>query len=100
MSSIMSEAKNSLSLPEVLDTSAAPALADSLRSVRGAPIELDGGEVRRLGGLCAQVLLSAAKSWEADGVKLTVKNPSSEMTEALRLMGLQPGDLTAGEDRA
>jgi chemotaxis protein CheX len=91
---------NRLNLPEVLDTAAAPDLADRLRSVRGAAVELDAGEVRRLGGLCAQVLVSAAKSWEADGAKLTVKNPSPEMIEALRLMGLQPGDLTAGEDRA
>jgi chemotaxis protein CheX len=89
-----------LDLPEVLDTAAAPALADSLRSIRGAPVELNAEEVRRVGGLCVQVLVSAAKSWEADGTKLTVKNPSPEMTEALRLMGLQPEDITAGEDRA
>jgi chemotaxis protein CheX len=89
-----------IDLPEVLDTSAAPALADSFRTIRGAPVTVDAASVRRLGGLCTQVLVSAAKSWEADGTKLCVKNPSPEMTEALRLMGLQPDRLTAGDERA
>ena len=86
--------------PEVLDTSAAAVLADSFRTIRGAPVIVDAANVRRLGGLCTQVLISAAKSWEADGAKLCVKNPSPEMTEALRLMGLQPDSLTAGDQPA
>ncbi|MFN3616232.1 MAG: STAS domain-containing protein [Rubrimonas sp.] len=86
-----------LDLPEVLDTAAAPSLADSLRTMRGAPLELNAADVRRFGGLCAQVLLSAAKSWSADGARLTVHNPSPELVESLRLMGLEPNHLTAGE---
>jgi chemotaxis protein CheX len=87
-------------LPPALDTAAAPGLADQLRMVRGGPVALKADEVRRVGGLCAQVLLSAAASWRADGNALTLNNPSDEFVEATRLMGLEPASFTAGDHTA
>ncbi len=89
-----------LDLPEALDAAAAPALTDSLRSARGKPLKLGAAAVRKLGGQCAQVLLSAAASWRADGHGLALIEPSREFLEALRLMGLTPEHLTAGDEKA
>ncbi len=85
-----------LALPASLDSAAAPALADTLLGARGADLMLDGGGVRRLGGRCAQVLLSAAKTWRADGCALALADPSPECVEALRLLGLGPDSLSSG----
>jgi len=89
-----------IALPPALDSAAAAGLADQLRMVRGGPLSLNAGEVRRVGGLCAQVLLSAAASWRADGQPLSVAEPSDEFVEALRLMGLEPASLCAGDQNA
>ena len=43
--------------------------------------------VRRLGGQCLQVLLSAQATWAADGHAFDVVEPSPEFTESLALMG-------------
>ncbi|SEA75696.1 STAS domain-containing protein [Rubrimonas cliftonensis] len=100
MKDLADEGATRLALPDVLDSAAAPGLADSFRTVRGAAVTVDGGAVKRLGGLCAQVLLSAAASWRADGSELNLENPSEEMTDALRLMGLEPASLTSGDHTA
>lgn len=91
---------STIELPAALDTSAAPGLADKLRLARGVPLTLSAKNVTRLGGLCAQVLLSAAASWRADGSRLSIADPSPEFIEALRLMGLQPAAITAGDQTA
>ena len=88
---------SSLALPEALDAAAAPALLESLCTLRGGPVEIDAAGVKRLGGQCAQVLLSAAASWRADGAVLRLAGPSPEFVEALRLLGLTPEILSAGE---
>ncbi|PIP97591.1 MAG: hypothetical protein COW75_05070 [Rhodobacterales bacterium CG18_big_fil_WC_8_21_14_2_50_71_9] len=87
-------------LPESLDAAAAPGLLDSLRSLRGGPVEINAAQVKRLGGQCAQVLLSAAATWRADKARLTLIEPSPELAEALRLMGLTPDSLTDGDAAA
>jgi chemotaxis protein CheX len=73
-------------LPALLDLGAAASLRSNLMAARGAPLEIDGGDVDRLGGLCLQVLLSAKATWAADGYPLRFTNASPSMSEALRLM--------------
>jgi chemotaxis protein CheX len=74
-------------LPEVLDLRAAGPLAETLKVRRGGEVEIDGSQVRRLGGQCLQVLLSAQATWEADGGSLRFVRLSPEFLEALALMG-------------
>ncbi len=93
-------APHGFALPEALDAAAAPGLLDSMRSLRGGAVALDGAAVKRLGGQCAQVLLSAAATWRADKAALTLIQPSPELCEALRLMGLTPDSLTTGDAAA
>ncbi len=80
-------AADALALGEVLDLKAAAPLAAALLARRGTDLEVDASEVRRLGGLCLQVLLSAASTWEADGATLTILNPAGAFEEGLDRLG-------------
>ena len=74
-----------LQLEPVLDLGAAERLHAQLMDVRGQSLEIDASQVERLGGLCLQVLLSAGKTWAADGqtASLTGASPAFEDTWAM-----------------
>ncbi|WP_068115186.1 STAS domain-containing protein [Tropicimonas marinistellae] len=82
-----------LSLPARLDLPAAAPLAQELLSLRGSPVTLCGDEVSLLGTPCLQVLVSARRSWDADGFSLTLTDPSPALTEQLAVLGFTPADL-------
>ena len=82
------EGETTLTLPAVLDLTAAGALHQTLLSHRGAPLALDAGEVKRLGGQCLQLLLSAGRTWAADGVPIRLGGASDAFERDLALMGL------------
>ena len=77
----------SLRLPLSLDLKAAPALAAELLAARGADLIIEAADVRRLGGQCLQVLLSARATWAADGADFHLAAPSDEFRDACALMG-------------
>jgi len=78
-----------LLLPEVLDLTAAAPLAQSLLSRRGTELSVDASQVRRVGAQCLQVILAAAATWKADGMRLGVERPTEEFLEGSRLLGIQ-----------
>lgn len=78
----------SLELASTLDLVAAPRLHDELLRLRGQKLEIDAGQVQRLGGQCLQLLLAARAAWEADEQALSLRNPSDEFMAALELMGV------------
>lgn len=82
-------------LAEGLDLRAASPLAASLLQRRGRDLALNAAGVRQLGGQCLQVLLAARATWQADGCRLHVVDPSAEFTEALLLLGA--GSLAAAD---
>ena len=65
-----------LSLPETLDLKASGPLTAAFLERRGDAVEVDAGNVRRLGGLCLQVLLAAKTAWAADGKSFSIRAPS------------------------
>lgn len=79
-----------LKLPPVLDVRSAGPLCERLRAVRGTGLKLDASEVERLGGLCLQVLISARKTWQADGKAFAVLAASDAFSAALKLSGAEP----------
>jgi chemotaxis protein CheX len=81
--------RSRLQLPDVLDLTAAAPLAQSLLSHRGGELSVDASGVRRIGAQCLQVLLAAAATWKADGVKLYLREPTEEFLEGARLLGIQ-----------
>jgi chemotaxis protein CheX len=77
----------SLELAEILDLKAAAPLASSILAHRGSDLTIDSSHVRRLGGQCLQVLLSAKYTWSADEMSLEFVNPSPDFIEALEGFG-------------
>jgi chemotaxis protein CheX len=74
-------------LAPVLDMNAAEPLKAELLAQRGQSITLDASNVERLGGLCLQVLLSARKTWAADGADLTIEPRSEGFSEQWAAFG-------------
>lgn len=77
-----------LPLPHRVDLSQVGALATAIRAHRGADLVLDAGEVTHLGGLGLQLLLAAARDWQAAGHSLSVQPRSEAFDEALTLFGV------------
>lgn len=73
-----------------LGLSDAEPLANRLRSVRGADVEIDASQVTHFGSLCQQVLLAAASEWHGGGHELKLVNPTDACVEHLALCGLSP----------
>ena len=80
----MSEA---LKLVPILDLNAAEPLKAELLARRGADLTIDASAVDRLGGLCLQVLLSAKRTWQADGVNLKLAPLSDAFAEQWAAFG-------------
>jgi chemotaxis protein CheX len=87
MSAQISEEPARLVLPKVMDLASAAPLKAELLARRGGPLELDGSEVQRMGGLAVQLLLSAQTTWAADGQPFRAAESSDAMREALANLG-------------
>ena len=82
------DADGVLHLPSSLDLPAARPLAAALLEHRGKPIAIDASAVGQVGAQCVQVLLSAKRTWQADGVSLSIVNCAARMIEDLKLIGI------------
>ena len=90
------DAESVLCLPSALDLPAARPLAAALLERRGKPITIDASAVGQVGAQCIQVLLSAKRTWHADGVSLSIVNCAARMIEDLKLVGIERA-LVTGE---
>lgn len=81
-----------LRLPPILDLKAAAPLREQLLELKGKPVELDGTDVQRLGGLCLQVLLSARESWGQDGVPFGLASASEALEQSFALFGVEAAE--------
>ena len=81
-------AEDVLRLPISLDLPAARPLAAALLERRGKPITIDASAVGQVGAQCVQVLLSARRTWQADGLSLSIVNCAARMIEDLELIGI------------
>jgi chemotaxis protein CheX len=80
-----------LKLAAALDLTAAGSLAAELLPLRGRDLRLDAAQVQRLGGQCLQVLLSAERTWRADGAGFVIGNASERFLADWRLFGAPDG---------
>lgn len=76
-----------ITLPDKLDTGAAPGLLSTIRAARGAPLTLDASESRSIGAICALIIVAARTAWAADGQVFVFAGWAS-IAEDLRLLGL------------
>lgn len=74
-------------LNEILDLKAAEVLREDLIAAKASALHVDASKVQRLGGLCLQVLLSAQRTWAADGEHFRVVDASPDFLEGLRTFG-------------
>ena len=80
-------------LPARLDTANAAALYESISRQRGSSIELDGSGVSRAGALGLQVLISAHRCWQEDGLEFSVTKASEPLKSACQTLGIDAGDI-------
>jgi anti-anti-sigma regulatory factor len=77
-----------LALEAMLDVTHAATLLSSLLALRGKDLIVDASEVQHLGAQCGQLLVSAKRTWSADGHSMRLEKASNEFAENLRLLGL------------
>ena len=92
------DAGETLQLDPVLDLGAAERLHEHLMGLRGRPLDIDASAVERLGGLSLQVLMSAQKTWAADGRALRVCTPSPAYEQAWSQFAAPPFNAQQGAD--
>jgi chemotaxis protein CheX len=80
-----------------LDITAASDLLTTLRGRTEAEVVVDLKEVKHLGALCLQVLLSAAKSLTAEERKIKIINTSDRVLDQMRVMGMTPEAIARGK---
>ncbi len=81
-----------MTLPEQLDYSTCEEIAEALEHLRDTPVSLNASDVRHVGGLGVQLLVSIKMQWLKDGADFEVVAPSSAFVQALNLLGV-PEDL-------
>lgn len=85
-----------LMLAPKLDLAAASGLMATLRDRSDDEVVLDMSEVKHLGALCLQVLLSAAVTAHQQKRKISIVNASDRVIDQMRLMGMTPEAITRG----
>lgn len=86
-------ASECLMLPECLGASAATELKEMLQARRGSTLVIDASQVRRVGVQSLQILVASARTWQSDGQRYRVTNSSSELLDAITLIGLPHDEL-------
>lgn len=79
-----------------LDLPAATALKTTLKDHTEGDLVMDLAEVKHLGALCLQVILSAATSAVSAGRSVSVINASDRVLDQLRVMGVTPETIAKG----
>jgi len=74
-------------LPAKLDAGSVPQLIQALLEHRHRPILVDASDVELISTLCIQVLLSARKCWQGDGLSFAIENPSPAFRDSVTLLG-------------
>lgn len=77
-----------LRLAPALESTQAEGLRSELLERRGRDLAIDAGAALRLGTLCLQVLVSAAKTWAADGQSMRIINASADFKAAAETLAL------------
>ncbi|MDP9837802.1 chemotaxis protein CheX [Neorhizobium huautlense] len=91
--------KGSLKLVPVLDLNEASVLHGQLTNMRGEDVKIDASEVERVGVQCVQVILAAAKTWEADKKNFVFEKVSEAFEKTMQLIGIDIDHLLAKEIR-
>ncbi len=92
------KADKKISLVAVLDLNEASTLRSKLMGLRGNNVVVASG-VERVGALCVQVIMAAAKTWEEDKLSFTFSKVSDAFQKTMQLIGVNIDHLLAKEIR-
>ena len=90
----MQQFNSIVELPDTLDLRAAGQLCEHIMKCRRSHLRIDASEVRALGAQCLQVLLAARTTWAQDQFDITYEGCTQRFIDDLKLLGLEPSDLT------
>lgn len=93
------KADKKISLAAVLDLNEASTLRSKLVGLRGSNVVVDASSVERVGALCVQVIMAAAKTWDEDKLSFTFSKVSDAFHKTLQLIGVNIDHLLAKEAR-
>ena len=79
-----------IELDAKLDLPAASALKVAFSNHEEQEIIVDFSEVKHLGALCLQVLLSAARTARTEGRSMQIINVPDRVVDQMRVMGVTP----------
>ncbi|MFT4184089.1 MAG: STAS domain-containing protein [Rhizobium sp.] len=91
--------EKTISLAAVLDLNEASALRGKLMGLRGSNVAIDASGVERIGALCIQVIMAAAKTWEEDSHSFTFSKASDAFQKTMQMIGIDIDHLLAKEIR-
>jgi chemotaxis protein CheX len=89
--------EKSVSLAAVLDLNEASTLRTKLTGLRGSNVVIDASGVERVGTLCVQVIMAAAKTWNEDKLSFTFSKVSDAFQKTMQLIGVDIDHLLAKE---
>lgn len=84
-------------LPASLSAAAAQDLLGTVIAHRGQALRLDAVHVTMIGAQCAQILMAAQRSWQAEGQAFEVVNLTEDAWNSLGILGLSPEQIGARE---
>ena len=91
--------EKTISLAAVLDLNEASALRGTLMRLRGSNVAIDASGVERIGTLCVQVIMAAAKTWDEDKLSFTFSKVSDAFQKTMQVIGVDISHLLAKEIR-
>jgi chemotaxis protein CheX len=91
--------EKTISLAAVLDLNEAAALRGRLMGLRGSNVVVDASSVERVGALCVQVIMAAARTWDEDKLSFTFSKVSDAFQKTMQLIGVNVDQLLAREIR-
>ncbi len=91
--------EKTVSLAAVLDLNEASALRGKLMGLRGGNVAIDASGVERIGALCIQVIMAAAKTWDEDKLSFTFSKVSDAFQKTMEMIGIDIDHLLAKEIR-
>ncbi|MBB6488003.1 MULTISPECIES: STAS domain-containing protein [Rhizobium] len=91
--------EKTISLAAVLDLNEASTLRGKLMGMRGSNVVIDASGVERVGALCMQVIMAAAKTWDEDKLSFTFSKVSDAFQKTMQMIGVDISHLLAKEIR-
>ena len=91
--------EKTIGLAAVLDLNEASTLRDKFMGLRGSNVVIDASAVERVGTLCVQVIMAAARTWDEDKLSFTFSKVSDAFQKTMQVIGMDISHLLAKEIR-